>query len=70
MKVENPTTRRIPTQVFALKTDFGAVAIMLLTVLMSDSQSVSESDKEILLTKQIAVRFCYSKQLYLTLDSS
>jgi len=70
MKVENPTARRIPTQVFALKTDFAAIAIMLLTVLMSDSQSVFESDKEILLTKQIVARFCYSKQLYLTLDSS
>ena len=40
MKVETPTTRRIPTQVFALKTNFSIVVIMLLTILMSNSQSV------------------------------
>jgi hypothetical protein len=39
VKVENPTARRIPARVFALKTDSTAITILLPTIFRSNSQS-------------------------------
>jgi hypothetical protein len=78
VKVENPTARRIPARVFALKIDSPAVVILLPVVLRSNSQSYQDARhcqslnqiRRPIWTNQIATRFCFSKRFYLTLNLS